>query len=155
VRLTTSAKCKNETLDISDFEIRPRFQVLTAVAFISTAMYHWASSFRLYERARCFRNVRNPLRTLQYIWNAFKIVFFGNNSLFNTNPMCCTICRPYPHSVAMFSHYLVDDVIVLFTLVCFFKRITSSSVAQFVAHFLNFSGRKAEFWNTVTVVLKL
>ena len=55
----------------------------------------------------------------------------------------------------MFSHRLVDDAIVLFRLVCFFKQITSNSFAQFVAHFLRFCGRKAASWNTLTAVLKL
>ena len=49
MRLTTNAECKNEMLHIRNFDIRVRFQVLTAVAFISSAICHWASSSGLCE----------------------------------------------------------------------------------------------------------
>ena len=92
-RLTTSAEYKNETLDICDFEICASFQVITAVAFISSAMCHWASSSGHCEAAWCFRNVSNKSTPYNILETVLKSCFFGSNWLFNKTPMGWIVWR--------------------------------------------------------------
>jgi len=135
------------------------FPVITAVSltihiFCDMTPCHWARFSRHCEGAWWFRKVRNPLHSLQNIWNFWCHVFL--------------VATPFLISSRYTLHVAVVTVFCsnvqslferwrnFFTAVyLFFKQTTYSPFAQVVTYFLRVCGWKAQSWNTVTVVLKL